>query len=111
MKNFSSSRTACLAATFSIFLLMSAPLGAQETLGAITGTVKDASGAVVADAAVKSRNLATNLEVTQHTDSNGSFSAQNLPIGMYEVSVSKEGFSTETHTRILVSGNRTARWP
>ena len=108
MKHLSNRRTAWLAATtLSIFLFMGAPSRAQETLGAITGTVKDASGAVVADAAVKARNLATNLEVTQHTDSNGSYSAQNLPIGVYEVSVSKAGFSTETHTRILVSGNRT----
>jgi hypothetical protein len=35
---------------------------AQETLGAITGTVKDNSGAVVADATVKARSLATNQE-------------------------------------------------
>ena len=37
---------------------------AQQTLGAITGTVKDASGAVVPDVTVKARNLGTNLEVT-----------------------------------------------
>jgi hypothetical protein len=103
-----SSRTAWLTAgAISLFLSMGTPLNAQETLGAITGTVKDSSGAVVADATVKARSLGTNQEITQHTDGNGSYSSQNLPIGAYEVSFSREGFKTETHTRVLVSGNRT----
>jgi hypothetical protein len=96
------------AGALSIFLLLRAPAGAQETLGAITGTVKDSTGAVVADATVKARSVATNQEITQHTDGNGSYSAQNLPIGMYEVTFSKTGFQTETHTQVLVSGNRTS---
>ena len=103
-----SSRTALLAAGISsILLLTSAPAGAQDTLGAITGTVKDTSGAVIAGAAVKARSLATNQEITQHTNGNGSYSAQNLPIGAYEVSFSKEGFKTEAFPQIVVSGNRT----
>ena len=96
------------AGTLAILLLMRAPAGGQETLGAITGTVKDSTGAVVADAAVKARSIATNQEITQHTDGNGFYSAQNLPIGMYEVTISKTGFQTESHTQVLVSGNRTA---
>ena len=79
----------------------------QQTLGAITGTVTDASGAVVADATVKAVNYATNLEVSAHTTTNGSFLIPDLPAGTYRVSVTKEGFKTETHTKILVFGNRT----
>ena len=30
-----------------------------------------------------------------------------LPVGTYRVTVTKDGFKTETHTKILVSGNRT----
>jgi hypothetical protein len=45
---------------------------AQQTLGAITGTVKDVSGAVMPDVTVKARNIGTNLEVTEHTQTNGS---------------------------------------
>src|SRR5580658_4511998 len=97
-----------VAGTISIFLMMSAPLGAQDILGAITGTVKDSSGAVVADATVVARSVNTNEATTQHTDANGSYSALNLPIGMYEVTISKTGFQTESHTQVLVSGNRTA---
>ena len=108
MRFGSSSRNVSLVlGTLAIFLAMSVPLGAQETLGAITGTVKDTSGGVVADASVRARNTGTNQEITQHTDSNGFYSAQNLPIGDYEVTFSKEGFKTETHTQVYVSGNRT----
>jgi hypothetical protein len=79
----------------------------QQTLGAITGTVTDPSGAVVADVAVKAVNFATNLTVVAHTQTKGSFLIPDLPAGTYRVTVTKDGFKTETHTRILVFGNRT----
>lgn len=79
----------------------------QGTLGAITGTVSDQSGAVVSDATVKAVNVATNLEVAAHTKSNGAFFIPDLPVGTYRVTVTKDGFKTETHTQILVFGNRT----
>jgi hypothetical protein len=80
---------------------------AQQTLGAITGTVTDPSGAVVPDATVKAVNIATNLEVAAQTKSNGSFVLPDLPAGTYRVTVTKDGFKTETHTKILVFGART----
>src|ERR1700723_3222635 len=79
----------------------------QQTLGAVTGTVTDPSGAVVSDATVKAVNIATNLEVVAKTKSNGSFVIPDLPAGTYRVTVTKDGFKTETHTRILVFGDRT----
>jgi len=84
------------------------PAWAQSTtVGAITGTVLDSSGAAVPDAVVKAHNVATNLEVPVHSDSGGSYSISNLPVGTYELSFTKSGFETETHTRVLVQGNRT----
>ncbi|HET9305639.1 MAG TPA: carboxypeptidase-like regulatory domain-containing protein [Candidatus Sulfotelmatobacter sp.] len=80
---------------------------AQQTLGAITGTVTDPSGAVVFDANVKAVNIATNLEVAARTKANGGFVIPDLPAGTYRVTITKDGFKTETHTKILVSGNRT----
>ena len=88
-------------------VLFSQFASSQQTLGAITGTVTDPSGAVVSDAAVKAVNIATNLEVAAITKSNGSFVIPDLPAGTYRVTVTKDGFKTETHTQILVSGNRT----
>ena len=84
-----------------------APLDAQQILGTITGTVKDASGAAVPEATVRARNIATNLEVVEHTQANGSYSVPNLPAGTYTLTFTKEGFETETHTEVLVNGDRT----
>src|SRR5580692_10824521 len=42
-------------------------LDAQQIVGAITGTVRDSSGAAVPDATVKALNVATNLEVAART--------------------------------------------
>ena len=83
------------------------PLCAQQLLGGITGTVVDASGAAVPDAAVTVKNQDTNLQVKTATSGNGSYLVPNLPIGNYSVAFSKEGFKTEAHTAILVQGDRT----
>jgi hypothetical protein len=88
-------------------LALHAPLSAQQILGAITGTVMDSSGAAVADTTVKAVNIATNLEVAAHSQSNGSYSIGDLPAGTYRLTFTKPGFDTETHTEVLVNGNRT----
>jgi Carboxypeptidase regulatory-like domain/TonB dependent receptor len=91
---------------FSLFLL-TPPSKAQQTLGAITGTVTDPTGAAVPDATVKATNLATNLEVTAQSKSNGTYEIPQLPAGTYKMTFTKDGFKTESHTEILVNGNRT----
>jgi len=88
-------------------VLLNLPCYAQQTLGAINGTVTDSSGAVVAKATVKVHNAATNLEQTATTKDDGSYSIVDLPIGTYEVTFTRGGFKTEVHSRILVQGNRT----
>ncbi|MGA2738647.1 MAG: TonB-dependent receptor [Bryobacteraceae bacterium] len=87
--------------------MLRAPVHAQDVLGGITGTVKDATGAAVPDVTVHARNIGTNLEVVQHTQSNGSYSVGNIPVGAYIVTFTKDGFETETHTQVLVDANRT----
>jgi len=84
-----------------------APAWAQQILGAITGTVKDATGAAVPAATVKAVNIATNFAVTAKTQTNGSYVASNLPAGTYKLTITKEGFETETHTEVLVNADRT----
>ena len=105
----------CLSKFFALLLsallslaLFSLPAVGQQTLGSLNGTVTDVSGAVVQKAAVKIRNLATNLVVTAESKNNGSFSFADLPIGTYEVSFTKQGFQTSVFPQILVQGNRTA---
>jgi len=80
---------------------------AQQTLGSINGTVMDASGAVVQGAQVKARAVATNLEVTAQSKSDGSFVMSDLPIGTYQVTFTKDGFQSGDYPQILVQGSRT----
>src|SRR5271169_3611868 len=90
-----------------VLCLCTWPSQAQQTLGSINGTVTDSSGAVIQGATVKIHNLATGLEQTVTTNSDGSLHAADLPIGTYSVTFSREGFKTEAHSQILVQGNRT----
>jgi hypothetical protein len=83
------------------------PLAGQSVQGAITGTVIDSSGAVVPNATVEALNGATDLKVVEHTNGAGSYLVPNIPAGTYKLTFSKEGFETETHTEVLVNGNRT----
>jgi Carboxypeptidase regulatory-like domain len=88
-------------------LLLTGPLYAQKVVGSIEGTVTDSAGASVPDATVKALNIATNLEVVTHTSRNGSYVVSELPAGTYRLTITKDGFKTETHTQVLVNGNRT----
>jgi len=82
-------------------------LTAQQTLGSMNGTVRDVTGAVVQGAQVQARAVATNLEVSAQSQSDGSFNIADLPIGTYEVKFTKEGFQTADYPRIIVQGSRT----
>jgi hypothetical protein len=101
-------RTARSFAAVAFLALSFGATARAQMLGAITGTAKDSSGAVVAGATVKAVSHGTNLEVVETTDSNGSYLAPDLPAGMYTVTFTKEGFQAETHTEILVEGGRTS---
>jgi hypothetical protein len=87
---------------------LSLPVRAQQLLGSIIGAVVDATGSAVPGAVVTVKDVDTNLQIKLTTSFSGSYQASNLPIGNYSVSFSKEGFKTETHTSILVQGDRTA---
>jgi stage V sporulation protein SpoVS len=95
------------AAVLALTLAARVPSQAQQILGAITGTVRDASGAAVQDVTATARNVATNLTVTARSQSSGSYSISNLPAGTYELTFTKEGFDAERHTEVNVNGDRT----
>jgi Carboxypeptidase regulatory-like domain len=97
-----------LLATFLAIAPMTAPFAlAQQTLGGITGTVTDASGAIVVGATVTLIGDETKLTRTQTTTSTGSYLFVNLPIGSYTLTLTQQGFQTQTVPSILVQANRT----
>jgi len=79
----------------------------QGSTGTITGTVKDASGAVVAGAIVTATNAGTGTQTKAATGSTGLYSLVELPPGMYTVTVEAVGFSKTTLSaqRLIVASN------
>ena len=87
-----------------VFVLLStAMLVGQTFRGTILGSVTDPSGAVVAGATVKVRNVATGLERTTVTSGDGSYSVPELPIGTYSVTVTQTGFQTAVTNNVEVN--------
>lgn len=66
---------------------------AQASVGAISGTVTDSTGAAVTGATVTIINQATALTRTLKTDGAGFYSAEGLATGGYVIKVSAAGFS------------------
>ncbi len=80
---------------------------AQITLGAISGTVTDSSGAAIQGAHITITNVATNLTFNADSKSSGEYAFQNLPIGAYSVAITHTGFDTQQYPGIQVQQNRT----
>jgi hypothetical protein len=74
----------------------------------ITGIITDASGAPVPGAAVKTRNLETSVIRSSLTDDIGRYLVLSLPVGEYEVTVSKPGFQDAIRTGIQLGVNQEA---
>ena len=81
---------------------------AQQTLGAINGTVTDTSDAGVADATVSATADATGLTRATKTQKSGYFEILNLPVGRYTITITHEGFDTTRLPAIAVQEARAA---
>ncbi len=92
-------------------LLAVPALRAQQTLGAIVGTVTDATGSVLPNATVTVVGEETNLTRSGRSNSSGSYALPNLPIGTYTVTFTLDGFSSQRYPGIVVQADRTVTLP
>ena len=69
------------------------PVRAQFETASVLGFVHDSSGAAVAAANVTLVNIATGVETTVNTDTQGQFTFTSVRIGQYKVKASAAGFS------------------
>lgn len=88
-------------ACLSLFLVSGAL--AQQDTGSIVGSVRDSSGALVSNAAVKITNEETNLGSTFHSDEKGFYSSTDLPVGPYSVEVKAAGFTAALERHVVVN--------
>jgi len=84
---------------FRVFLLavLSAVLGTSvpaQSTASLSGTVTDATGAVVVNAKVVATNQATGVESATQTDTAGAYLFPSLPIGIYRLQVTAPGFQS-----------------
>ena len=93
---------AILAVSCVLVLFFSVAGCAQTFRGAINGTVTDPSGAVVAGATVKAANTATGIVLSTVSTSGGAFAFQDIPTGVYKITVTASGFSTSTVDKVNV---------
>ncbi len=86
--------TACAVLLFTSFGL------AQLNRGQISGFVKDASGAFVANAGVTLTEEATGWTTRVSSNESGYWRAPSLPPGYYTVSIEANGFKKYTETKV-----------
>src|SRR5580704_10347240 len=79
---------------------------AQTFRGAINGTVTDPSGGVVPNATVKATEIATGIDHTTTTNTDGAFALQDIPLGFYKVTVTASGFPGYTVDKVEVAAGQ-----
>jgi hypothetical protein len=78
-----------------------------QAIGSIRGTVVDSSEAVVSGASVVAVNTATTVSRTEVTNQDGIFVFPDLPIGAYQLQISRPGFQTQKRDGIVLLTGQT----
>src|SRR5579864_5538575 len=78
--------------TILAIVLAAFPIDAQISLATLSGTIKDASGSVIPNATVETRNLSTNQARTVKTGASGEYVVTDLAAEHYQVKVTFPGF-------------------
>jgi len=74
------------------------------TSGKLTGTVKNAAGALISSATVKIVGGLISTSVTLTTNSSGVYVSGWLPVGNYTITVSKTGYTTKSMPATVATG-------
>jgi hypothetical protein len=80
-----------------------------DTVGSISGTVTDQTGAVIPDTTVSALNLDTTVVQTTKTNANGFYNFSALPVGRYEIEILREGFNPYKRTGLVIDVNSQLR--
>ena len=90
-----------------LLFVFSSQLHTQYENGSLLGTVRDSSGAPIANAALAITNTATAISAQAKTNDVGDYNVPSLRVGVYTITASSPGFSDAVAQNITVSvGNR-----
>src|SRR5215471_4095828 len=93
-----------------VALSIAIPSFSQGLYSAATGTVTDASGALIPGVDVKSSNVDTGVSSTSVTNETGTYNFPSLLPGNYTITAALPGFQTETIKDANLSQNTTNRF-
>ncbi|MHB8887472.1 MAG: TonB-dependent receptor [Acidobacteriaceae bacterium] len=84
-------------------LVFTAPSYSQIAgTASVQGTITDATGAVIPNAAITLTNSATQVKRTATSNGSGLYSFPNIPVGTYSLSVRETGFQSYTQSNIVL---------
>ena len=101
-------RKTTLFLTICVLFLTALAYGQFES-AEVLGTVRDASGAIIAGATVTLTNLETGIQSQATTDSSGDYDFFNVKVGRYSLTVEKTGFAKFATTDVRVDVNARQR--
>src|SRR5262249_50809118 len=91
-----------LISTALLTLILTAASAMASPTGAITGAIKDQSGAAISGAQVTLVRTDTNTRLTAKTDANGAYQFPQLPPANYSLTVEAIGFKKVTVGAVVV---------
>ncbi len=89
-------------ALVALLALAAVPASAQTTFATITGTVTDATGAVIPAVTITARHLATGIETTTQSNAAGIYTLAQLREGSYRVTARGAGFKEFVAQHIIL---------
>jgi hypothetical protein len=91
-----------LAGIWGIGMLCSPACSWAAANGSLSGTLKDQTGAVVADAKITLINTTLKSEYKAGSNGQGFYSFPTLPVGHYDLTIEATGFKTQKKTNLTV---------
>ena len=98
-----------LAAAAAALLLLARPVAAQERFGGLTGTITDASGAVLPGTTVTVTNKATGAARSVVTSGDGLYIVPDLDPGRYSLVVELAGFAKAEYADVAITLGKTLK--
>lgn len=105
MKTYFGKRSGAFVSFVLLILVFAVSAWGQTSKGILAGTVSDSSGAVVAGAQVTATNLDTSETRTVQSGPTGAFRMEAVTLGKYRISVTFQGFQTQTINGVDVVGS------